>query len=72
MHPIIWVLILAPPLVSLVLWQRILPAGRIDVRFSQRIRPGQRTRPTWKHGFWIILAVNYLAMFTAALVRHKL
>jgi hypothetical protein len=66
MHSIIWFLIIAPPLVSLVLWQRILPVGRISVRNSPR------TGRTWKHGFWIILTVNYLAMFTAAVVGHKL
>jgi hypothetical protein len=66
MHPTIWVLVLAPPILALVIWQYLGIGAR-----TGNILPWQRVR-LGKYGFWIILAIFYSVTFATALVEHKL
>jgi hypothetical protein len=64
MHPMIWFLILAPPCLAFAVWHVV---GNKDFRAG--IQPGWRP---FKHGFWVVLGLLYVAMFAAAVVLHKL
>lgn len=64
MHFIIWVLVLVPPCVAFVAWQAISYSPRVGFP-SIPFRLG-------KYGFWIVLAIIYVATFATALIEHKI
>jgi hypothetical protein len=66
MHPMIWFLIFAPPCLAFLIWQGIEKGFRTGNTVPwARVRLG-------KFGFWMTLAILYVATFAAALVLHKL
>jgi hypothetical protein len=66
MHPIMWILILVPPVLAFVLWQGVGLGSR-----TGNIVPWQQVR-LGKYGYWIILTIAYIATFAAALGLHQL
>jgi hypothetical protein len=68
MRPITWTLLVGPPCVSLLTW--LLTRGWTSMMMRGRTTP--RIVMWQKYDFWIILAILYVTMFTAALVEHKL
>jgi hypothetical protein len=66
MHPMLWFVLLAPPCLSLIIWNVIgqdFQAGNTP--------PWQRLRP-FKGGFWVTLCVLYVGMFATAIALHRL
>jgi hypothetical protein len=68
MASIIWVLLLGPPCLAALIW--LLTRGW--TLLMMRGRPTPRIAMWQRYDFWIILAILYIVMFAAALVRHKL
>jgi TRAP-type mannitol/chloroaromatic compound transport system permease small subunit len=66
MHPIFWVLIFLPPFVTWVVWLR----ARSGAKGSRAITPQTGWLP--RYGFWMLLAIVYGVMITAALVRRQI
>ena len=66
MRSIMWILILLPPVLAFVIWQGIGLGSRTGNTVPwQRVRLG-------KYGFWVTLAIVYIATFAAALGLHKI
>jgi hypothetical protein len=66
MQPMIWVLVLVPPCIAILVWQGIGRGSKTEDTVPwQRVRLGKR-------GFWLTLAICYVAMFAAAVVLHKI
>jgi len=68
MRSIVWILLLGPPILAAMTW--LLTRGWTSM--MMRGRTTSRIAKLQKYDFWIILAILYLVMFTAALVKHKL
>jgi len=68
MRSIVWILLLGPPILAAMTW--LLTRGWTSM--MMRGRTTSRIATWQKYDFWIILAILYLVMFTAALVKHKL
>jgi len=74
MHPIIWLIILGPPCLSLFIWK----SGNMGARTKDITVGGGFKVDVWqsftlgKYGFWIILAIVYAVTITTALVEHKI
>jgi hypothetical protein len=64
MHSIIWVLLLAGPCVAFV--------ASLAIRYSPRVGFPSIPFRLGKYGFWIVLAIVYVAMFATALIEHKI
>jgi hypothetical protein len=74
MHPMIWLIILGPPCLTLVLWccggmgakrKDITVGGGFKADVWQSVQLG-------KYGYWIILAIVYTVTIATALVEHKI
>jgi hypothetical protein len=63
-HSTIWILIFAPLCFSFLVWQILISSPKVGFP-SIQFRLG-------KHGFWIILMISYVTMFTVALVERKI
>lgn len=69
MHHLIWLLILAPPVVAYVFWmavgQKTGASSKIPAGAYAAVHLG-------KYGYWIILAICYASFFGIALAMHKI
>ena len=63
MLSIMWVLLIAPPLVSWLIWRKVCDAHSAGETRRRSHMP--------RYGFWVILGVSYLVMFAAAVVERK-
>ena len=63
-HPIIWILILAPLCFSFLAWQILISGPKVGFP-SIQFRLG-------KHGFWIILMISYVTVVAVALIERKI
>jgi hypothetical protein len=74
MQPIIWLIILGPPCLSLLIWK----SGGLSARTKDITLGGGFKVDVWqsftlgKYGFWIILTVIYAVTIATALVEHKI
>ena len=62
-HSMIWIF-LAPPCIAFLAWQILRSSPRVGFP-SIQFRLG-------KQGFWILLAMSYVTMFTVALIERKI
>jgi|GEM_PF-3267540 len=68
MHSIVWLLLFAPPCLALLTW--LMTRGWTAMIARGNPRPWIAV---WqKYDFWVILAILYIVMWTAAVVEHKL
>jgi len=68
MRTITWTLLIGPPCLTLLTW--LLTRGWTYL--MMRGRTTARITAWQRYDFWIIFAIIYVVMFTAALVGHKL
>lgn len=73
MHSLIWFLLLFPPCLAYWLWQGVAYKTRNTGASSNTSfgMNGQRVR-LGKHGYWILMAICYVASFGVALALHKI
>lgn len=63
-HSTVWLLILVPPSLAYFVWEVLRSSPKVGFP-SIPFRLG-------KHGFWIVLALTYVAVFAAALMTHRI
>jgi len=68
MHSIVWVLVLGPPCLAMLTW--LVTRGWTFVVMRGRSTP--RITKWQRYDIWIILAILYIVMFAAALIKQKL
>jgi hypothetical protein len=64
MHSTIWILLLAPLCFSFLAWQILISGPRVGFP-SIQFRLG-------KYGFWILLTISYVTMFSVAMIERKI